>query len=170
MRIPALTLLFAAGLAASGCATRINETSGTPSVVAASGAPVPIDGLDWHSSVDGDEARLAYGPATSEAVDLGFSCIKQSGRLDLFAVTQTGTEGIFHLESGGDTERYPAIVEPFEPHDDLYLSGSAAASDPVFQRFRALGWIALWTRDQRRTLVAQPGSQAQIERFFAYCG
>ncbi len=169
MRIPALTLLFMAGVAASGCASRITDTPNMAEP-ATSGAPSPMAGLDWHSTLDGDEARLAYGPEASEAVDLGLSCAKQSGRLDLFAVTATGTDGIFHLESGGDTERYPARAEPFEPGDDLYLSGSAAASDPVFQRFRALGWIAVWTKDQRRTLVAQPGSQAGIERFFAYCG
>ena len=75
-----------------------------------------------------------------------------------------------HLESGGDTARIRAASEPSIIHDGVFLTADAAADEPVFLRFRRLGWIALWRGDEREPLAAHPQTLPQIERFFAFCG
>ena len=50
------------------------------------------------------------------------------------------------------------------------MTADAQTKDQVFQRFRRLGWLALWQGDDRETLAAHPGSLSSVERFFAACG
>lgn len=163
MRLTASAALLTAAVL-SGCAT----APGTPAVVDAA-APAPIDGYDWFMHQDGDEAMLAYGVAESDEVKLRFDCGKGSGRLHLIAPAVKG-EREFHLESGGDTERYPATAEPSGLHDGDLLNADASADAPVFQRFRRLGWIAAWRDQEREVYAAHPGSEKGVEDFFSACG
>lgn len=165
MRLPALFVLAGLTLGVAACAT----VEPTP-VVASSGAPLPVDGYDWHFSGDAGSARLAYGVEASDDVRLALDCQAGGGRLDLIASAPEGTSPEIHLESGGDTERFPAASEPSIIHDGVFLTAEAAADEPVFLRFRRLGWIAVWRGDEREPLIAHPGTLPQIERFFAFCG
>ena len=168
MRLPVLIAASGLTLALAAC-----NTTGQPGMglsAASSSSPAPVEHYDWFLHQDGSEARLAYGLEESDDLRIGLDCRKNSGRLALSAVASEGAAHEIHLESGGDTERYPAEAEPSELNDGLFLSAEAKAADPVFQRFRRVGWLAVWEGDTRRAYAPHVGSQDRVERFFAFCG
>jgi hypothetical protein len=142
------------------------------SPIADAGAPAPLPNYDWHLSLEPQEAGLAYGVANSDEVKLQLRCETGSGALGLGAILEKPSRQL-HLESGGDSERYPAASEEAGITDGHYVQVGAQADaktkDPVFQRFRRLGWIAVWDGETRRTYAAHPQSRADIERFFVAC-
>ncbi|MDQ8027569.1 MAG: hypothetical protein REJ23_02500 [Brevundimonas sp.] len=168
MRVPALFVLSSLTLALAACGTTSQPGMGLS--VASSGAPAPVEGYDWFFHQDGDGALLAYGLEESDDLRIGMECRKSTGRLALSTLAPEGAAAEIHLESGGDTERYPALSEPSELNDGLFLTAEAKAGDPVFQRFRRLGWLALWQGEERHAYAPQPGSGDRVERFFAFCG
>jgi len=166
MRLIVWTAPALAALALAACA----PTATSNLVAASNGAPVPVAGYDWHLNADADEASLSYGMAETDDVPLDLSCRPGSGALQILQAVAEGHPRAIALESGGDTETYPAKAEPSALHDGLDLTAEARASDPVFLRFRKLGWLATYGPDYRTPLVAQDGSDQQIDRFFALCG
>jgi hypothetical protein len=169
MRAPALIVLAGLCLGMSACATT-PMTSDTPDAPVAAGGPAPVEGRDWFYQSDDQDARLVYGQAETDDVQLGLGCRRASGRLELSAVAERTAAPELYLESGGETERYPARSEPSELHDGVILTAEAATDGPVFQRFRRVGWIALWQDGERYAYAPHPGSAPGIERFFAFCG
>ena len=165
MRCVWLAVLGIAGLTAA-CAN-VAPVATTAPVVAS--APAPTVGDDWFLSEDQGAARLAYGVEASDDLKLGLDCSAGTGKVDLVALGKTGTDEI-HLESGGDTERFAADGEPSQLHDGDLLTATVEADTPVLQRFRRLGWIAQWIDGQRAAYAPQPGSEINVERFFALCG
>lgn len=167
MRLPVLFAVAGLTLGVAACAT-----VETPPVLKDASAPQPLERYDWIYFADGDEASLAYGVDETDDVWLDLSCRRGSGQVMLGRSVSDAEPHVIALESGGDTERYQARFEPAHPeHDDGgYLISEAAASDPVFLRFRSTGWLALYGDDYRTPMVAHPGSEARIERFFAFCG
>jgi len=155
-----------AALALTACAPTVK--SGL--VGADGGAPVPTAGYDWHLNEDAEEASLTFGLAETDDVPLDLSCRPGSGALQILQTVAEGHTRVIALESGGDTETYPARAEPSALHDGIDLTADARAADPVFLRFRKLGWLAAYGPDYRTPFVAQPGSVRQIDRFFALCG
>lgn len=139
------------------------------SPAATAAAPLPVANNDWFFDRDNRELTLAYGVANSDDLKLQLICQTGSGALELAAVFDRPSR-VLLVESGGDTERYPARSEPAGIHEGQYVTANAKTKDPVFQRFRTLGWIALWEGENRETLVAHPTSKASVERFFAACG
>ena len=164
MRFTPIVATFAL-TALAACATRPDA----PAPVVEASAPATIDGYDWFMHADEQEAMLAYGVANSDDLKLRLDCAPASGRLRL-TTPAAGPEREIFLESGGDTERYAAVAEPSGIHDGDLLIAEAAAADPVFLRFRRLGWIAIWRGEEREPLAAHPQTLPQIERFFAFCG
>ena len=168
MRLPVLIAASGLMLALAAC-----NTTGQPGMglsEASSGAPAPMQGYDWFLHQDGNEAKLAYGVEESDDLKIGLDCQKNTGRLALSAVAAENAAHEIHLESGGDTERYPAEAEPSELNDGLFLTAEAKAGDPVFQRFRRVGWLAVWEGQVRHAYAPHPGSGDRVERFFAFCG
>lgn len=107
-----------------------------------------------------------YGADNSDDIWLLLSCEPGNEGLRL---SQPATEpGPILLESGGDTESYPTTPEPSALHD-LLLTARAKADDPVFLRFRRLGWLATWATGERLMMAPQPGSADRVEGFFAAC-
>lgn len=159
----AAVLLMICGVAA--CASRAS----VPAPASLASAPAPTPGYDWILHQDEAEQTLSYGVASSDEMKLQLVCRAGSGALELAASADKPTEAL-HLESGGDTERYAAVSEPAGIHSGHYVQANASAADPVFQRFRRVGWIALWNGDAREVFAAHPGAQAGIERFFTACG
>ena len=153
-------------LALTACA----PTMKSELVGAGGGSPVPTAGYDWHLNEDAEEASLSYGVAETDDVPLDLSCRPGSGALQILQAVAVGHPKVIALESGGDTETYPAKAEPSALHGGLDLTAEARASDPVFLRFRKLGWLATYGPDYRTPLVAQRGSDQSIDRFFALCG
>ena len=164
-RLPVLVILSVAAAAVSACST----TAPVAPVAVASGAPAPVAGLDWHLTTDDTEAKLAYGLAESDELKLGLSCERGTGRLEVSAMRPHGARDI-HLESGGETERFPARSEPSQLHEGVFLTAQTRTTEPVFQRFRKVGWLADWQGDRRETYAPHPASAGDIERFFAFCG
>ncbi|WP_309629865.1 hypothetical protein [Brevundimonas sp.] len=152
----------------SACAS-VETPEPVVTAAAAPSAPAPVAGYDWHYTPDEGMARLAYGVEASDDLRLGLDCTAGSGKVDLTALGQTGDREI-HLESGGDTERFPAEGEPSQLHDGDILTATAATSEPVLQRFRRVGWIAQWIDGKREVYAPHPGSEAGGERFFVMCG
>ena len=135
MRLSRLIPSLLALSALSACATN----TPAPINVAAGPAPAPMPGYDWFLNRDGPEAILAYGVANSDEVKLHLRCQAGSGALELTAASEKPGREI-HLESGGDTERYPAASEPAGVHDGELLTAQATTKDAVFQRFRRGLW------------------------------
>ncbi|MFN3537899.1 MAG: hypothetical protein ACK4Y4_10665 [Brevundimonas sp.] len=133
-------------------------------------SPTPISGYDWHFNRNVDGAALAYGVAESDDVRLSLHCEQGLPGLMLYKDVETGAEPVIHLESGGETERFPAESQPSMLSDGVILSAPADPSHPVFQRFRRVGWIASWVGDRREAYATHPGSEAAVERFFSACG
>lgn len=168
MRVPALLVLSGLALGLAACNT--TDTTGEPAVEPLASAPQPVEGYDWFYHVDGDDARLAYGLAESDDLRLGMDCRRGGGRMELSATSQDVSAKEIHVESGGDTERFPAQSEPSQLHDGAFLTAQARTNEPVFQRFRQVGWLALWHGDEREAYAPHPQSRDNIERFFAFCG
>lgn len=155
-----------AALALAACAPTVTSNL----TAASSGAPVAAPGYDWHFNEDAEEASLSYGMAETDDVPLDLSCRPGSGALQILQTVADGHPPRIALESGGDTETYPAKAEPSAMHDGLDLTAEAKAADPVFLRFRQLGWLAAYGPDYRTPFVAQHGSDQRIDRFFTLCG
>lgn len=135
-------------------------------VLSDSSGPAPLAGHDWFLNVEGARPGLMYGAENSDDIWLSLTCEPGTAVLDL---TQPAVEPHpIRVESGGDTETYPSEAAPSELHD-LLLTARAGLKDPVFQRFRRVGWLATWTDGRRAMMAPQPGSVGQIESFFAAC-
>ncbi|MEY4555779.1 MAG: hypothetical protein RL093_898 [Pseudomonadota bacterium] len=169
MRASILIVLSGLVLGAAACAT-VEAPVGPAPAVASSGSPAPIADHDWFYHRDGEEARLVYGLAESDDLRLGLDCSQGSGRLALSAVGGPDARPEIHVEAGGETERFPARSEPSELHEGVFLTAEADADAPVFQRFRRVGWLALWLDGERQAYAPHPDSAPNIERFFAFCG
>ncbi len=169
MRAARLTILTGLALAATACAT-VETPPEPPPAVASSGPPAPIADHDWFYHRDGEAARLVYGLAESDDLRLGLDCNEGSGRLALSAVGGPDARPEILVEAGGETQRFAAQSEPSQLHDGVFLTADAKADTPVFQRFRRIGWLALWVDGERQAYAPHPESAPNIERFFAFCG
>lgn len=162
---PTAWLIAAAAVAALGaCAPTV-----APLSLSAEGAPRPVAGYDWFLNDDPDQPRLSYGLAQSDEVPLSLMCAPGSGKVGLALAADRPAGRAITLESGGETETYPARTEAAEMHDGVQLVASAPASDPVFQRFRRLGWLAVLEGEARWMMAAQPGSETRAARFLDLC-
>ncbi len=164
-RLSLILILALAGLTGA-CAGNNVEM---PLAAGASASPAPVPGYDWHLTTAEGEVRLAYGVADSDDLKLGLTCVDGSRKVEIMAPAPTGSREI-HLESGGDTMRLVARSEPSGLHDGDFLSASADADQPVFQRFRRLGWVAQWRDGRREIYASHPGSGPGVESFFRRCG
>lgn len=87
----------------------------------------------------------------------------------LSAMAPRGAAAELHLESGGETERFVAESEPSELDEGDFLTAGATTDQPVFLRFRNVGWIAQWRGETREAYAPHPGSIGNIGRFFDFC-
>jgi len=171
MRARSFLLLTGLGLSLTACATTPVAVVAPATIpIAAAPGPAPIAGYDWFYNASEDEVSLSYGVAESDDVLLDLACITGTGKLMLLHAAAHDHPARIVVESGGDTETYPAETEPSELHDGLFLSATAPATDPVFQGFRRLGWLALLDDEKRQMMAAHPGSEDRIMQFFAACG
>lgn len=164
MKRPALIMASALSLAA--CSTL---PPAAPPGGSAKDGPSAVAGLDWFLTDDPAETKLAYGRANSDDFRFSMTCVPGSGQLDLIQATEDDATAIM-VESGGDTERLAATSEPAGVVEGVVLIASSATANPVFLRFRSLGWLATWQGQTREVLAAHPGTLPSIDRFFAVCG
>lgn len=164
-RSPALAVLAVSAAILGACST----ATSAPPHLAVSAAPLPIAGLDWTLTIDTPEAQLAYGTPESDDLRLGLSCRRGDARLEITAARPSPARELL-LESGGETERFRVASEPAEVHEGVFLTGEGRTDQPLFQRFRKVGWMAGWQDGRRETYVPHAETAPDIERFFAYCG
>lgn len=165
-----MRLTFWLTAAAVAAVSALCACAPTVAPLATSAGPLPVAGYDWFLNEDPDEPRLSYGLAQSDDVPLSLMCAPGSGKIGLsLAADRTPQRLAVTLESGGDTETFPARVEEAVIHDGVHLVATAPASHPVFQRFYRLGWLAVWNGDQRSMMAAQPGSEGRAARFLERC-
>lgn len=162
-----LALSATALLALGACASVDTKPAALSPEVTAS-APQPVAGYDWFFHED-EGLTLVYGLANSDDVSLSLGCMPGSGQLEMVRDAPQGSAAEIYLESGGETERYEAGSEPSIMTDGVLLTAYANASDPVFKRFRKVGWLALWQDGERAPLVSHAGSEDGVENFFAAC-
>ena len=161
-----LAIIVGLAALAGACATR----PGSPTDMAPDAPPAPVPGYDWRFIPDPHgEARLAYGGEESDALVLALDCTTGTRKLTLSAPAERGARPEFHLESGGDTERYAAHAEDAGFADGDWLTAEAASTAPVFQRFRRLGWMAMWRGDDRQMLAGHPDALPGVKRFLEMC-
>lgn len=173
MRSVLVALPAAAALAA--CATR-PEAEPTTAMDPVVSTPSPVAGLDWRWSLIPNDLlspsagtpRLAYGAPQSGDLVLAIDCRRGDDKFDLLALSDAEGPDEILLESGGDTERYPAEAESFQ--EGRTLRASADRGDPVFKRFHDTGWMAIWFDGRREMMAAHPEGRTHIARFFADCG
>ncbi|CAN5175616.1 hypothetical protein BH09PSE1_BH09PSE1_23320 [soil metagenome] len=160
--------LMVAGLLLAGCA---GVTPAAEPTVVASSAPAPVAGYDWFFNEDDHtrEVSLSYGVAESDEVLLGMHCVRGDGAQTLVRSVPHGWPARILLESGGDTETYAAEAEDDPVQDGQFLTAAAKTSDPVFKRFRRVGWLAVLDDQNRTLMVPHPGSAARVEEYFAAC-
>lgn len=157
-------------LAIAGLVTACTTTRPLPiAVEPVAGAPEALAGLDWFLTEDPMETRLAYGLPNSGDFRMAVICEPASGRVSVMQATEAAA-GIMVLESGGVIAQLTATAEPAGVQEGDILLAETTASAPVLQRFRTLGWLAIWQGEQRETLVAHPASRPSIDRFFTLCG
>lgn len=133
-------------------------------------APAPIPGYDWFLMDDDDsEISLAYGLAESDDVPLSLSCRRGAGEIELMQDAGLDAPPEIHLESGGETERFAAVGLPSELTGGVLMTGMADVDEPVLQRFRRTGWLAVWAEGLRKPYAAHPGSETRVSRFFDLC-
>ena len=165
----ALMAVVALGLVVGGCATARAPTP-LPPVETPISTPDLIPGRDWHLAQYQGQSSLVFGAAESDDLDLGLTCEDGSGQVTLFRNAAPGEPNEFHLESGRDTAHFDAEGEPSPLTDGLALHAETGTDVPVFHRFSDLGWLALRLGGQSHGLVAHPGSEGRITRFFSACG
>ena len=168
---PLIVVLSTALLTLGACvSTDTGPASGLNPSGPPDGAPRPIADHDWSLFIEDDQASLSYGRNESDDVWLSLACEKSSGRVELFRPADADHQPVIFLESGGETERFTGKIEPSDLFEHGEVLAGAATSNPVFQRFRRLGWMGLHDAEGRALMVAHPASIGGIERFFAHCG
>lgn len=166
MRLPLFLLLGGLSLGAAACATA-PATPAPATELASSGIPVPLEDHDWFFNAADEQASLMYGAKDSDDIWIVLTCEARSGALKVLQPALSPRP--IQLESGGDTETYAAEALPDELHD-LMLSAPARTDEPVFLRFRRVGWLAVHGEAGRVTMAAHPGSERGISDFFTFCG
>jgi len=160
--------LSATALLALGACASVDTKPASLAPESVASAPQPIPGYDWFFHED-EGLTLVYGLANSDDVSLSLGCLPGSDQLEMTRDAPQGSAAEIYLESGGETERYEAGSEPSIMTDGVLLTAYAKASDPVFKRFRKVGWLALWQEGERDLLVSHAGSKAGVESFFSAC-
>jgi hypothetical protein len=139
-------------------------------------APTPQKGLDWFMTTQGDQAKLAYGPANADA-SMMLTCAKGSGKLAVTRVApadQAGDPPILGLASGTAKGRWLATAQPAPAQAGaVQLSVAATTTDPAMDAFQRNGWLTPIGPDGKPAgpgMAPHSGGEAAVKHFFVFCG
>jgi hypothetical protein len=167
---PAIWMAVSAlALTLTACATAPTPVEVPVETVVASPAPQPIDGYDWFLQGSEGNSSLAYGVADSDDLAISMDCQSGTRRVQVTLSAAADAEPVILLESGGETERLQAQSNPSEWSDGVFLTAEARSDLPVFQRFRDLGWMAVWEHGERFVYVPHEASRDLARQFLARC-
>jgi hypothetical protein len=145
-----------------------------PSAVLAT--PTPVKGLDWFVTTQGDQAKLAYGPANADA-SMTLTCARGTGKLAMTRIEPTGQAGdppILALASGTAKGHWLATAQPAPAQAGaVELSVTTTTTDPALDAFMRNGWLTPIGADGKPAgpgMAPHAGGEAAVKQFFAFCG
>ncbi|MDQ8757354.1 hypothetical protein RCO27_14075 [Sphingosinicella sp. LHD-64] len=141
-------------------------------ITAAFGLAAPLaaqngDGLEWNIRGDDESMTLAFELPDTDAVHLGMTCDRGSGRITLWRIPPADARPEFRLSSGPIDATYSGTLRT----DELpYLSTIVSSQDRVLKRFLATGELALTADGAVERMNATQPQRDRIARFFQHCG
>jgi hypothetical protein len=156
----ALAATFGCGLAA--CMQDGARQTATTSVPATSRSGTGLFFVD-----EGGSAKLAYGLANSDDVDLMLECAKGTGRVQLTQAAGDARTPRLTLSSSGRRADLPTTAETGEGAT-LLVANTTSDAAPL-QSFRRSGQLMVSYADRRVGVNANADERAGVERFFAAC-
>jgi hypothetical protein len=138
---------------------------GARQIAAAPSTTVPGFGLFYVD--EGGSAKLAYGQANSDDVDLMLECAKGSRTVQVTDVARTAGPAVLTLVSSGASARLNTRTDDGEG-STLLVADSAVDSAPL-AAFRRTGRLEVSQAGVRHGLVARADERPGVERFFTAC-
>jgi hypothetical protein len=136
--------------------------------------PTPTSGMDWAMTMDGDHAKLAYGPAQAGDARLTLACAKGSGKLSMSRMVpaeQAATPAVLSLASGSARGHWLATATPAaDQAGKTELKVETSTSDPAIDAFQRNGWVAAILSDGKTEGMAPHPGDTSVRRFFDFCG
>lgn len=124
--------------------------------------------VTWNLTVQGDEAKLAYGQPNSDLVGVMMTCQRGDG-----AVTVSGDvsadKPVMVLASGKRRLSLsgPAEADPYS--GGHYMEARAPLHNAALDRFAETGDLAMVTGGRSTDMHASAKARGDIQRFFAHC-
>jgi hypothetical protein len=130
---------------------------------------VGMDGYRWAYLTDPAESpRLAYGRPNSDDVVLMMSCRPGQDQVNVSVVGLSGGEVV--LASGRTESRFAAARVQDALTEGGLLEARGKASAPALASFRKSGDLALLSKGERHSLMAESADRGHVRAFFKACG
>lgn len=131
-------------------------------------AMTPAPAMGWHLLHEGERAKLAYGVANSDQIALMMSCAPGDGAVEVFGVVHPDTPRLT-LAADAETTELDGAPEVDPITGAMAVETRAPIADPVLQRFKRGGDLAVVGRGERKALGASGEERRRIADFFAHC-
>ncbi len=162
----AIKALAVAGLAAGGFLALASCTQdGGRQIAATPQSTTPGFGLFYLD--EGASAKLAYGQANSDDVDLMLQCTKGSRMVEVTDLVRGPGPAVLTLMSSGARAVLKARTEGGD--GSMLLIADTRLDAPPLTAFRRSGRLEVSQAGLRHGLVARPDERPGVERFFAAC-
>ena len=116
---------------------------------------------------EGASAKLAYGQANSDDVDLMLECAKGSRTVKVTDVGRTSGPAILTLVSSGTSEKLKTRTERGD--GTVLLIANIPLDAAPLSAFHRSGHLEVAQSGVRRGLIATADERPGVERFFAAC-
>lgn len=163
----AIKAVAAVALAAFGCGLAACMQDGARQTATTSIPSAPRSGAGLFFMDEGGSAKLAYGLANSDDVDLMLECAKGTGRVQLTQAAGEVRSPRLTLISSGRRADLNVTAETGEGATLLVANTSSDAAP--LQSFRRSGQLLVSYADRRVGVNARADERVGVERFFAAC-
>jgi hypothetical protein len=119
-------------------------------------------------SDDGSSAKLAYGQANSDNVDIMIQCAKGSRKVEVTNVASASRAPKLTLVSAGASADLKARVEESGEGAVMLIADAPMDSAPL-TAFRRAGHLEVAQAGNRYSLTATADERQGVERFFTAC-
>jgi len=116
---------------------------------------------------EGASAKLAYGQANSDDVDLMLQCTKGSRTVEVTDVARTSGPAVLTLAASGTSARLK--TRPESSDGSVLLVADTPVDAAPLSAFRRTGRLEVAQAGFRHGLVASADERPGVERFFAAC-
>ena len=166
MALRAVKAMVLAGLGAGSLLAVASCTQdGGPQTAATPQTTTPGFGLFYLD--EGASAKLAYGQANSDDVDLMLECAKGSRTVEVTDVARTPGAAVLTLVSSGASAKLKTRTESGD--GSVLLVADTAVDAAPLSAFRRTGRLEVAQAGVRHGLVASADERVGVERFFVAC-